>query len=234
MTTTNPITRFNGTPPGSSPASGAHRGPAPVSKSGTPEKLTRRPSVTALGIALMAAGALVALWVFNVNSKTHQVVVAAGNITQGSLITRTDLTTAAGTNDPATSTIPGSQIESLVGKYAAVTRTKGDLITPASITEALVPAPGQSVVGIALKPAQMPGETLVAGETVQLVDTPVEQADPPTGVPNAVTATVVQVHPHNDTGITVVDVSVSSTAATTLAAHAATGRLALVLNTQAH
>ena len=93
-----------------------------------------------------------------------------------------------------------------------------------------MPGEGDSLVGISLTPAQMPAEPLYAGDAVRIVTTPGDQGELTEKDPVTIEATIVGVSRVAETGETVVDVSVPQPDAADLAARAATGRVALVLD----
>jgi hypothetical protein len=76
----------------------------------------------------------------------------------------------------------------------------------------------------------MPSEPLYSGDSVRIVTTPGDQGEITNEDPVTVEAVVVGVSRVEETGETVVDVSVPEADAADLAARAATGRVALVLD----
>ena len=95
----------------------------------------------------------------------------------------------------------------------------------------MFPAGGVVLVGVALTAAQMPGEPLQGGDRVRVVDTPTAQGDPPATTPASIPATVASVSAPDASGVVVVTVVVDADVAPDLAARAATGRVALVVDT---
>jgi hypothetical protein len=88
-------------------------------------------------------------------------------------------------------------------------------------------------VGVSLPPALMPATQLQSGDQVRIVATPGAQGDLATGTsPTSIGATVVGVRGPGDNGQIVVDVSVPYDQAAELAARAATGKIALVLDSR--
>lgn len=193
-------------------------------------KLRRRPTLIALGIALIALSAAAAAWLTTTVGNTQSVLAVRTTLDRGSVITAADLLTANINADPALSPIGVADRDQVIGKRTAVDLAAGSLLTPAALTDSSVPAEGTSLVGISLTPAQLPAQPLRPGDTVRLVDTPRAQDDPPSGIPESTTATVVQAHAGGDNGTVIVDVTVSQREAVALAARAATGRLALILD----
>lgn len=197
-----------------------------------PPKLRRRPLLALASGAAIVLGALLAAWAYTATSTAREVVAVRADIQRGQLIDREDLITVRVGLDPALRTVPGTGLEGLVGQRAAADLPAGSLVTPGSVTATVLPAKGSSIVGVSLPPSLLPGEPLQAGDTVRVVATPGPQGDVPDGEPATIEATVVGVHPDPQTGQTVVSVQVPHAAAAQLAARAATGKVALVLDSR--
>ncbi|MGK2876113.1 MAG: SAF domain-containing protein [Nocardioides sp.] len=195
-------------------------------------KERRRPWVFALMAALVAAGALGTAYAFTSVNDTQEVLVVANDIKRGETIEAGDLSVVRVSVDPALSPVAGSQKAELEGSRAAVDLWAGTLLTEEAVTDSLVPGEGESLVGISLTPAQMPSEPLYSGDAVRIVTTPGDQGEVTNEDPVTVEAVVVGVSRVPETGETVVDVSVPERDAADLAARAATGRVALVLDTR--
>lgn len=195
-----------------------------------PPKLQRRPILTAVAVALVAAGALLSAYLVTVSGNTSGVVAVRTSIQRGSVIQRADLVEARINADPALSTVPSDQIDALVGKRASVDLHAGGLVAPSSVTSVILPAAGQAIVGVALTPAQRPNYPLQAGDVVRIIFTPRPQDDLPRGKPASVKATVVAVNDVADANQVVVDVTVPAASAATVTSIAGTGRVALVLD----
>ena len=205
-------------------------GPPPLPTMTPAPKLRSRPRVAAAGIALVAIGGLGGAYLLTNSTSAVPVVALATTVHRGELITAADLTVATINPDPALTTIPQSQQGALIGRRAATDLAAGSVLTPGSVTTALVPAGGETLVGVAVTPAQLPARPLVAGDTVRLVDTPRPADNPPTTVPATIAATVVDTTYNAGLNQTIVDVTVPTDQAAGLAARAATGRIALVLD----
>jgi hypothetical protein len=195
-----------------------------------PPKLRRKPMLVASAVITITLGALLAAYLTTVVGHTKPVVAVRNDVARGETISQADLMVVQITPDPALKTVPGDQLISLVGKHASVDLPAGGLVTSTSTTDATIPAVGQSLVGVSLTPAQLPGEPLRPGMKVRIVNTPRQQDDPPAKQPAAVPATVVTTHTFGDQGQVVVDVTVPQNAAAALAAAVATGRVALVVD----
>jgi flagella basal body P-ring formation protein FlgA len=197
-----------------------------------PAKTRRRSGVLAAGLALVVVGALGAAYLTQVVGDTVQVVAVARDVQPGELIERTDLTVADVSVDPALTPVPAARLTELVGQRAAVALSAGSLLTDAAVSEQVLPAAGQSLVGVALQSAQLPAEPLQAGDRIRIVDTPASQGEPPASTPQTIPAVVVSVAAPDDSGQTIVNVTVPSGQAADLAARVATGRIALILDSR--
>ncbi|WP_331064623.1 SAF domain-containing protein [Nocardioides sp.] len=195
-----------------------------------PPRRRRRPWVFALCAALVAAGALGTAFAFTSVNDTQEVLVVSRDIKRGEAIESGDLAVVRVSVDPALTPVAGSQKAELEGSRAAVDLWAGTLLTEQAVTDSLVPGEGKSLVGISLTPGQMPSEPLYGGDVVRIVTTPGDQGEVTDKEPVTVEAVVVGVSRVEETGETVVDVSVPEADAADLAARAATGRVALVLD----
>jgi flagella basal body P-ring formation protein FlgA len=199
-----------------------------------PTRARRRPALIALGLALVALSVLASVYLASTLGQTYQVLAIKSDVPRGTEITAANITTAElpmGTTLP--DPVPAAEYDQVVdqGKIAAVDLKEGQLLTRGSIADELQPAAGQSIVGIALAPNQMPAEDkLQAGDAVRIVETPATGGEPPAEAPFAISATVISKEPSPLGEQTVVDVEVASNNAAALAARAATGRVAIVID----
>ncbi|WP_330334777.1 SAF domain-containing protein [Streptomyces sp. NBC_00536] len=201
----------------------------------------RRPGLIALSIALMAAGGLSGALLFTVSGQRSSVLVVARDIPVGNAITDADLAPASLALDPAVKVVPTAKKSAMVGQRAAVTLKAGALLSPGQVTSASLVKAGEQLVGVALKPSQLPASRLSPGQKVLIVSTPdpaqasagaAKQADP-AAAPQTLAATVVAVGVAAPaTGVVVVDVAVPSASGPTLAARVATGAVALIVAAQ--
>jgi len=197
-----------------------------------PPRTRRRPGVLAAGVALVAVGALGAAWLTQVVGGTVAVVAVVRDVAPGEVVRAADLTVAEVSLDPALSPVPATRLSSMVGQRAAVALTAGSLRPDVAVTATVVPTEGRSLVGVALTAAQLPAEPLQAGDRVRIVDTPTAQGEPPTTAPATIAGEVASSVGPDDTGLTVVNVTVPAGQAADLAARVATGRVALILDSR--
>lgn len=192
-------------------------------------KLQRSPLMFVVGVLVLVAGAVFGGFMWTTSDKT-EVVAASADVQRGQVITDADLTTVRVGLDPSLRTVPAAQRQTLIGKRAAVDLSAGTLLSPKQVTDALVPPSGMSVVAVPISSDLVPKVPILAGDSVRLVQTPAAGGELVKGG-LAVTAEVVGVT--SDEPRTVVDVLVPNARAAELAALAASGRVALVLDSRA-
>lgn len=214
------------------------RGPAKTVTPSVPTPLRprRRPAFIALGVALAAAGGVLTATIVAHSGDRVAVLALAHPVPVGATITPGDLTIAHVGADPALSPVRAADESSVVGQVAAVGLPAGSLLTRADLSATALPAAGQQLVGVAVKPGQLPARTLTAGSRVLIVQTPggftgtdsgsTTQASGVLVAP--IPASVVDVSPPATDGTVVVDVLVSAAAGPRVAAIASTGHVALI------
>jgi hypothetical protein len=197
-----------------------------------PTRARRRPALIALGLALVALSVLAAVYLTTTLGETTRVLAIKGDIARGTVITETDLVVAELPIGPTVlQSIPVDELDQIVNKVAATDLKTGQLLARDHLEDELRPAAGRSIVGVALAPNQMPGtDELRAGDAVRVVETPATGGEPPSTAPLTISATVVGTEPSKIGDQTIVDVEVASGDAAGLAARAATGRVAIVID----
>lgn len=183
-----------------------------------------------LGIAVIAACGVGAVAFYDSTSDLVPAVGVMARVPFGSVVGENDLVQIQVHPDPAVTAVPWAQRgQVVVGQRAATDLLPGSVITAGAVGGVSIPGPGQALVGVAVKPGQLPATPLAARDTVLLVatDGPVGDAAGPPGP--AVHGTVVTVGEPDGAGARTVDVEVASGDAGGLAARAAAGRIAVVL-----
>jgi hypothetical protein len=191
----------------------------------------RSPMMLVAGVALTALGALVAWQVYGVASQRVPVLVMARDVPVGQPLQAQDLRTVALGMDTAVQSVDAAGKSTVIGKRAAVALKSGTLLSPAHVTEALVPAPGEVVVPVALKPSRLPARGIQPGDRV--VATAVSSGQAGQGAAQDHPARVDRVGQPDADGLAVVDLVVPAAAGPALARQAAEGSVALVLQSQA-
>lgn len=197
----------------------------------------RRKGMLALAVLLVATGALLATYVVTSMSDRSSVIVLRRDVPVGMPIAAADVATALVSVDRNVRTIPGSQLDEVVGKIASTDLKSGTLLTASQLTGARSPGQGQQIVPVALDPAQVPARGLAPGDRVLVVVTQGKQGEPQDGggtaAPNGgradVEGTVDRVGGPDADGRIVVDLLLGAQAGPGVARQAAAGRIALVL-----
>lgn len=197
-----------------------------------PPQLRRRPALIVAALVAICLGALLAAWAWTTTTNTQEVLVARATIERGAVIEADDLARVRVSADPALQPVPASQFNQVVGQRAAYDVAAGAMLTPESFSQGVVPDADNSIVGVALTPAQAPGLDLATRDRVRVVVTPPQGAEMPEGVPQFSEATVAGVRTSSETGQLIVDLLVPHADAAVLAARAATGNVALVLDSR--
>jgi hypothetical protein len=195
-----------------------------------PVKLRRRPALVVIAVAVTALGCLLGAWAWNVTTDTEEALAATHTIHRGEVIQGGDIQRIRISGDSALTPLPASAYDDVVGHRAALDISAGSLLTAASTSDAPMPPTGQSIVGISLTSAQVPALPVHGGDKVRIIVTPGENGDAPAGTPQFTSAQVVDTAVDETTGNTVVNVLVPYADASVLAARAATGHVALVLD----
>lgn len=194
-----------------------------------PPQGRRRPALLVVGLAMVALGALAAIWLVSSSGHRVEVVMLAHNVAYGSVLRADDLTTTPVAVDPAVAVVPADEAATIVGQTATAYLTAGSLLSRGDVTPAGVLGPDEVLVPLPLPAGRMPADGLSAGQRLLVVDAPPVGADPPPGAPASIGATVVRVGSADVNGTVVVDVAASSGDGPTLATRAATGRFAIVV-----
>ena len=189
----------------------------------------RRPALLVAGLAMVALGALAAIWLVSASGHRVPVVMLARDVPYGTILTQADLTTTAVSVDPTVSTVPAADAASLVGQTATTNLTRGQLLSRGEVTVAGVLKIGEVLVPLPVPAGRMPAGGLRAGDRLLVVDAPPTGADPVAGAPSTFGAQVVRVGVPDVNGTIVIDVVAASAEGPALAMRAATGRFALVV-----
>jgi hypothetical protein len=199
---------------------------------GLPRK--RRPGMIALAAALVGAGILASVALYNREDRQIPVLMVTTAVPVGSVITSADVGTTTVAAGPGVQTIPARQLSQVVGLVASTSLRPGTLLVPSELTSKLPPGPGQDLVPVALKPSGLPASGLAPGDQVLVVPTPGSSgsgAAPVLTSPVAAVVEAVDPVPDQD-GDDVVDLLVTSSNGPSVAEQAATGQIALVVTSR--
>jgi hypothetical protein len=161
------------------------------------------------------------------------VLAIARPVTVGHVLEPADLRRIEVSAEAGVAMVPVEQTASVLGRPMATSLAPGALVTPSSVGVAAIPATGQSVVAVGLKPGQFPPE-LAPGAPVRVVLATTSMvgaasaAGQGTGDVATWQATVIGVAAAGTDQTTVVSLQLPSTTAPALAQVPA-GQVALVL-----
>lgn len=193
------------------------------------------------GAAIVVLGCLTSVFAVTSASHTEQVWSVTTAVPRGTTITTHDLGTLSIGEGQTTTALPFSQTTSPVGKIATVDLPKGSILTSQSITSSLGVPQGKALVGLALKPAQLPAQPLNAGDHIKIVQVATNTGTSTNGsttpAPQSISAVVSdtlqggssQAAASSNSTTTVVDVLVNETLASNLTSLAASGQVAVYL-----
>jgi hypothetical protein len=204
-------------------------------------RLPRRRSLGmwALGVVLVVLGSVGAYVLVVQEGMTHPYLAVSHKVPYGAAIQDSDLTVINVNAAVGLNPIPAAQRAQVVGQHAAADLYPGTLLIRDQLTKTAIPAPGQQLIGIELKPGQLPARALKPGDAVVLV------VVPPTGLagipdpqssaaaqPSSIPATVAGTTAPATNGNVRVDVAVATSDGSVVAAMAAAGRIVLVVTTR--
>lgn len=200
----------------------------------SPVRVRRRPVLIVASAAALLLGGLAAVWLWTSATSRVEVLAARTTIERGAVITAADVVTVRMGVDPAVQVVPASDEASVIGQRAALDIAAGGLVTRTSVTDVAVPPKGSTIVGLSLSRGLLPATPLHAGDAVRIVQTPdtITTGKSTSGPVITIPATVSSVAPSPDGQATLVDVLVTQDAAANLAARAAAGKVALVLDSR--
>lgn len=200
-----------------------------------PLRSRRRPAFIALGVALAAAGGVLTATIVARSGDRVAVLALAHSVPVGATITAGDLNVAHVAADPALSPVRAGDESSVVGRVAAVGLPAGSLLTHSDMSASGVPAAGQQLVGVAVKPGQLPARPLAAGSKVLIIQTPGDFTSSGTGSAQStqglvlpIPASVVDESAPETDGTVVVDLLVALGQGAQVAGIASTGHVALI------
>jgi hypothetical protein len=145
-----------------------------------------------------------------------------------------DLRAATLPTDSGLAAMPWTAVDSVVGRTAGTDLLPGQVLTAAAVVNAAPPAAGEALIGVAVKPGQLPGAGLSPRDEVLVVATEVTPSGTSGGAdagarPEPIRATVLRTGEVDAAGQRTVDLLVPETAAAEVAGLAASGQVVLVL-----
>ncbi len=141
---------------------------------------TRPKGYAALAVALIVGLGALGYYFYTTAGAKVAVVVAVQDIPVGHTISRADLSTTEVSG--GITAVAGANLSSLIGQHAAVEILPNTLVQRSMVTSGSTVGPGQSLVGVAADPGQIPSSGLEPGDKVQVLQLP--QKGTTSGAPN--------------------------------------------------
>ena len=178
------LDRSNGSSGAASSRMGRDESPA-RGGSGSTERLpkpnrVRRPVMALASTVLIFAS--IAIFADLYANAGHRVPIVAvvQPVHQGQQITSSDLGEVEASISGSVHPIPYSAVGSVVGKEAAVALVPGSILTMGDVSSASRIPVGDAIVGVALKPGQLPSAGVVPGQQVMVIQTGLPGSPAPT------------------------------------------------------
>ena len=216
----------------------AARPPVTDSSGGRPQggvvRRRRSSRLVLVGVVLGVAGALAGLLTYREAGRRIEVIAIARTVPFGQALVVEDLRAATLPTDSGLAAMPWTAVDGVVGRTAGTDLLPGQILTAAAVANAAPPAAGEALIGVAVKPGQLPGAGLSPRDEVLVVPTTVtpsgtrSRADAGAGS-EPIRATVLRTGEVDAAGQRTVDLLVPETAAAEVAGLAASGQVALVL-----
>ena len=128
----------------------------------------RNPRLMIAGVLCACLGGLGAALVHAQTSTSAQVLMVARDVARGEVVQTSDLVVVTIGSAPGVSTMPASDLATLVGREARVDLPRGSLVGEGSVGEPAV-AKGTSQLGLRLAAGRLPVKSMPAGTRVTLV-----------------------------------------------------------------
>ena len=187
----------------------------------------RNPKWIALGVVALCLGGLLSYVIYARLAEETAVVTVAQTVYRGEVIDATDLTTITLQGNTIVQAVPAADLDTMIGKRAAVDLVAGSVLVASGVTDESIPASGRAVVGLKLSAGRTPTSLLIPAAAVRLVALPGQNgSDDLTG--DTFTARIIDQANGADGTSILVNVDVAADQAAVIAQLAAQDRIALV------
>lgn len=139
--------------------------PVPQQRLPVPRR-ERKPALAALAVLLILAGALASALLVIRSGDRISVIQIAKPVAPGQRIPLSAMRETQ-VADTGVETVPWDQRTQVARYYAKVGLVPGTLLIPSMVSDRSILGPGRVVVGLALKPGQLPGEGVTRGDHVR-------------------------------------------------------------------
>ncbi|SRR5690606_3103937 len=124
-----------------------------------------------IGVLAIVLAALGSATLFRAVGPSQEYLALARDVPVGAQVTAADLRVVRLNASPGLTPVPVSEVDQVIGRYAAVPLVAGSLLTPQQLTAEPVPGPGEQLVAVTISRDRVPGGTLRAGDPILLVAT---------------------------------------------------------------
>ncbi|QAY63525.1 hypothetical protein ET495_10005 [Xylanimonas allomyrinae] len=194
-----------------------------------PPKPRRRAWQVAVAVVLGAAGAIGGTLAWTSTSAMTPVLVAKESLHRGDVITAESFTTARTYDDAALDPVIPAELADLLGERLSLDVAAGSIVTHDAVRGFEPTRAGKLLVGVRLDTAHAPGSPLLVGDDVLAVVTPPSGGTPDEAIPTSAHAEVASVAVDPETSDTIVDLLVAEGDGPMVAANAAAGNVAVLL-----
>ena len=132
----------------------------------------RNPKWIALGVVALCLGGLLSYVIYARLANETAVVTVAQTVYRGEVIDAADLTTITLQGNTIAQAVRAADLDTMVGKRAAVDLAAGSLLVATAVTDETIPASGRAVVGLKLSAGRAPTSLLIPSAAVRLVALP--------------------------------------------------------------
>ncbi|MDQ4119822.1 MAG: hypothetical protein M3235_23095 [Actinomycetota bacterium] len=136
-----------------------------------PPRLRRRRSsrLLLLAVVLAVLGALAGAYAYSAASGRVGVVALGRSLPVGATVALTDIREVQLPDDTGLATVAWEDIGGVVGRVTTTDLYAGQILTPDSVTDTQVPAPGEAVVGVSVENGRAPISELSPGDQVLVI-----------------------------------------------------------------
>ncbi|HXW35591.1 MAG TPA: SAF domain-containing protein [Acidimicrobiales bacterium] len=134
-----------------------------------PKNKRRRPLLAIASLALIACCVAVFTSLYMKAGRQVSVLLVERDISAGAPISQGDIGAMKVSMAQGTQFIPVSDADGVIGRRAAVPLLSGSIIVQGDLATDYAPPSGSALVGVAVKPGQLPADGVYLGDTVDVV-----------------------------------------------------------------
>lgn len=195
-------------------------------------KPRRSPALIAAAVLLIAVSGLGFYWLYSTSGERVDVVAVATDVEYGETITAEDLVSTQVAVEPGVQVVRWSDRQTVIGSTATTRLMKGSLISSGQFSSRPVPAKGNSLLGVSVKPGMWPEGQLRPGDhiTIMAASPTSDGGASADSSKRSINAVLVDSAPSSTTGTTTLIVEVLNEDAQALAGYASSGMVIVILD----